>query len=93
MRFDVDLHRQEWRTVTVEAADRDEAERLARAQNAGFSAEGATEMGADGEPIREHLVHSRCDACSRAIWQGQRYAASEDRTECDACADSDALRA
>lgn len=87
MGYRIELSRLCVETAHVQAATRDDALRRAMALHPGYKVEEVVELGADGEVVAEHVIHSHCGVCGLAIWQGAAYAAGDDMDECAACAD------
>lgn len=99
MKFEVEMTRQEARTVQVFAEDRDAAVKLARESAPGFRVESATVVTEDGEDSGPcysvntgpcYSVNTGCEACGRIIWDGDDYHAGEDADLCATCAPTEA---
>lgn len=89
MNYSIELTRHESRTVEVFAENRDQALRLAEESNHGFQVDGVVELLEDGVTGAEHIPASRCEACRRVIWVGEKFVnAGEDADLCVACAES-----
>jgi len=77
MKYEIELHKSESKTVQIEAAGPHEAVIAARAENPGFHADNLIQMHnvPDDEPAYgdDYSVVSGCESCSRPILTGDKY--------------------
>lgn len=81
MKYEVSLHRNESKEVTIEAVDRDDALRKAREQNPTFTADLVVDQWGG-----EHEPDSTCENCDKTIWATERSVmTADDVTLCVEC--------
>lgn len=75
------------KTITVEAANRDEAFRKVHADTPGFTSDSVAEVDEDGEVTAEHFMEGTCENCDELIWDGEKYfTGAEDGIKlCESC--------
>lgn len=86
MKYEIELHKNELRTVEVFAESPDAALKLAEDSNPGFKAECATEILGENETGKCFEVVDHCESCGRAIFDGEKYGSNQDGVSiCEDC--------
>jgi len=78
MKYEATIHRTEQKNVQVCTDNRDDALKLIRDSNPGFTADGLVELGEDDEPGENHEVFGACENCEKTIWEGEEYVPTAD---------------
>lgn len=78
MKYEIELHKNEHKTVEVFAEDPAAALKLAKESNPGFRAECATEILGEDETGKCFEVVAHCEGCDRPIFDGEKYGSDEE---------------
>jgi len=78
MKYEIELHKNELKTVEVFAESPAAALKLAKESNPGFKAECVTEILGEDETGKCFEVVAHCEGCDRPIFDGEKYGRDEE---------------
>jgi hypothetical protein len=78
MKYEIELCKNEHKTVEVFAESPAAALKLAKESNPGFKAECATELLGEDETGKCFEVVAHCEGCERPIFDGEKYGSDEE---------------
>lgn len=87
MKFEIELKKAEYQTLTVESDSMEGAVRYAEGFATGFKAYLAAKMDEDGDHVEVRAIACKCELCENPIFSGDVYHEDEDGIyTCDKCA-------